>query len=113
MCIADHLKSIMAKPSLIREMFEKGAQFKALHGDSNVFDFSLGHPSLAPPEAFGREPVRLTASAEPGRHGYMPKAGFAETRRAVADIPDPGVCQRTGLDAACPAGGHQRQCGRR
>ncbi len=86
MSIADSVKSIVSKSSLIRQMFEKGAQLKAEHGAENVFDFSIGNPNLAPPAEFKKELVRVAADETPGIHGYMPNTGYLETRQAVADF---------------------------
>lgn len=64
-------------------MFEEGARLKAAHGADNVFDFSLGNPNVAPPESFKKALVDI-ASSPATQHGYMPNAGYPETRRAVA-----------------------------
>jgi aspartate aminotransferase len=84
MTIADRQKAIMAKSSLIRQMFEKGAQLKAEIGAANVFDFSLGNPNLSPPAEFLKSLEHMVGNEAPGVHGYMPNAGFMETRSAVA-----------------------------
>ena len=67
-------------------MFEEGAQLRAIHGDDNVFDFTLGNPSVEPPEALRLELARLAASPIPGMHRYMNNAGYEETRAAVAAV---------------------------
>ena len=36
--------------SVIRELFEYGKQLKNQRGEENVFDFSLGNPSVPTPE---------------------------------------------------------------
>lgn len=86
MAIAKAIREKMEKGSFIRKMFEEGDRLKALHGPENVFDFSLGNPDLDPPEAVNRELIRLLSEPSPAMHGYMPNAGYAETRRAVADF---------------------------
>jgi aspartate aminotransferase len=67
-------------------MFEEGNRLRALHGAGAVIDLSLGNPELDPPAAFH---AALRAAVEEdgarrGLHRYMPNAGFAETRAAVA-----------------------------
>jgi len=52
MTVSSKIESIVTKSSWIRRMFEEGARLKALHGEKNVFDFSLGNPNLPPPAAF-------------------------------------------------------------
>ena len=73
------------KSSWIRKMFEEGAARKARYGQENVFDFSLGNPNLEPPPKFKEILRKLAADPSPGQHGYMPNAGFVETRTAVAN----------------------------
>ena len=41
-----------SKSSVIREIFEYGKRRAAEIGAENVYDFSLGNPSVAPPQAF-------------------------------------------------------------
>ncbi len=65
-------------------MFEEGIALKKKYGESNVFDLSLGNPIVEPPEAFRRELRRWVDTPAPGMHRYMPNAGYAETREAVA-----------------------------
>jgi aspartate aminotransferase len=86
MAIAKTIKEKMEKGSFIRKMFEEGDRLKAIHGPENVFDFSLGNPNLDPPEAVNRELIRILKDPLPALHGYMPNAGYAETRRAVAEF---------------------------
>jgi aspartate aminotransferase len=65
-------------------MFEEGAHLKKRYGAEKVFDFSLGNPNLDPPEAFGERLRQLVSAEIPGKHMYMPNAGYPETRAAVA-----------------------------
>jgi len=84
MPISKNVKACLSASSWIRKMFEEGARLRAAHGASNVFDFSLGNPNVPPPERFKK--VLAEVSAGPGTgHGYMPNAGYPETRQAVAD----------------------------
>jgi len=85
MTVAERIKGMIEKASWVRRMFEEGALRKKQYGPENVFDFSLGNPNLEPPAKF-REILREIASDNPaGIHGYMPNAGFVETRQAVAN----------------------------
>jgi aspartate aminotransferase len=69
---------------MIRKMFEEGARLKKQHGPENVFDFSLGNPDIDPPPRFHEVFVRLAGEDKKGSHGYMPNAGFADVRDALA-----------------------------
>jgi aspartate aminotransferase len=66
-------------------MFEEGAQLKAIHGEDQVFDFSLGNPNLPPPAQFRETLGEILESLPPASHGYMPNAGYPFARRAVAE----------------------------
>jgi aspartate aminotransferase len=84
MPIADNIRDALAHSSMIRKMFEAGAQMRAEKGAENVFDFSLGNPNLEPPPAFKQALRRLLDDPAPGRHAYMPNAGLLSTRAAIA-----------------------------
>jgi aspartate aminotransferase len=82
---SEKVEASIKKSSWIRKMFEEGMQRRIKYGPENVFDFSLGNPNLDPPPQF-REVVRdLLSLSTPCQHGYMPNAGFVDTRKAVAD----------------------------
>jgi aspartate aminotransferase len=84
MSISHKVQSAIERSSWIRRMFEEGAALVAEHGADRVFDFTLGNPSVEPPEAFRRELQRIAASDDLGTHRYMNNAGYEETRAAVA-----------------------------
>ncbi|HOP46669.1 MAG TPA: pyridoxal phosphate-dependent aminotransferase [Desulfobacteraceae bacterium] len=92
MPISRKIKSSIERSSWVRKMFEEGAIRKAKFGPENVFDFSLGNPNLDPPARFESVLKDLASSNSFGVHGYMPNAGFIETRQAVADF----LCKRNG-----------------
>jgi aspartate aminotransferase len=84
MAVAEKMHQFMEKSSWIRKMFEEGGRLKKIHGDENVFDFSLGNPNVPPPELVKNKLLKLVQQDLPGKHGYMPNAGLAETREAVS-----------------------------
>lgn len=85
MAIAEKIQGFITQSSWIRKMFEQGIQLKREFGDENVFDFSLGNPNVEPPEELKKE-LRLVVGEDlPGKHAYMPNAGYPETREAIAD----------------------------
>ena len=84
MTIAKELKASFQRSSLIRQMFEKAAQLKAVHGPNQVLDFTLGNPNLPPPKEFDDALEQALADKRPGIHGYMPNDGYPDTRAAVA-----------------------------
>ncbi len=75
-----------ANRSCIRELFEYGRQRSAVVGAENVYDFSLGNPSIpAPPEV--EEIIRqiLTDTDSLTLHGYTTAVGDQATRQAIAE----------------------------
>lgn len=84
MPVARKMKELSQHASWIRKMFEEGTRLAEIHGWDKVFDFSLGNPNLEPPARFQQVLEEVVSDPRPGLHGYMPNAGFAETREAVA-----------------------------
>jgi aspartate aminotransferase len=85
MTISKNVEAILSRSSFIRKMFEEGARLKAKHGADKVYDFSLGNPSLDPPEDFNKILIQTAGSSEKGLHRYMPNAGYPHVREAVAE----------------------------
>ena len=72
--------------SAIRELFEFGRKRAAIVGDANIYDFSIGNPSVPPPEKLTSEMVRLLNTSDPSAlHGYTSAPGANETRDAIAN----------------------------
>lgn len=86
MNISIKVAAYLEQSSWIRKMFEAGAELRKIHGEENVFDFTLGNPSVEPPEALKEELRRIANNPEPGMHRYMNNAGYDETRAAVAEV---------------------------
>lgn len=73
-----------AQKSSIREIAAYGAQRKAEIGAENVYDFSLGNPSIPAPEAV-RASIERSLELPPTQlHGYTPAPGLPAAREAVA-----------------------------
>lgn len=108
MAISRKIEGFVSQSSLIRRMFEEGIERKKKYGAENVYDFSLGNPNLKPPAAFRHALVEAAKEEAAGLHGYMPNAGFPETRSAVAKAlakeHDPGLTADH-VVMTCGAGG--------
>ena len=78
--------SLGANRSCIRDLFEYGRARAAVVGDENVFDYSLGNPSIPSPAAVD-EAVRQILQDTPTLqiHGYTSAVGDFATRQAIAD----------------------------
>lgn len=75
-----------SKRSIIREIFEYGKKRKAEIGAENVYDFSLGNPSVAPPERVKEVLLRLLTEGDPtALHGYTSAQGDLSVRQAVTE----------------------------
>ena len=75
-----------ANRSCIRDLFEYGRQRAAIVGEENVYDYSLGNPSIpSPPQV--DEAVRQILLDTPTLqvHGYTSAVGDLATRQAIAD----------------------------
>ncbi|MBR1866207.1 MAG: pyridoxal phosphate-dependent aminotransferase [Lachnospiraceae bacterium] len=71
--------------SVIRELFAYGSERAKEIGYENVFDYSLGNPSVPVPETFTREMIRLLQDENPvALHGYSPSLGIDSVREDVA-----------------------------
>ena len=75
-----------SSPSVIRELFAYGLQKAKEIGPENVFDYTLGNPSIPAPEAVNQA-IRdiLTDTPSIAVHGYSMAGGFEGTRAAIAD----------------------------
>lgn len=75
-----------ANRSVIRELFEYGRKRAAEVGPENVFDFSLGNPSIpAPPQVEAAIREALSTMPSLALHGYTTAAGDMAARQAIAD----------------------------
>ncbi|NTW07698.1 MAG: aminotransferase class I/II-fold pyridoxal phosphate-dependent enzyme, partial [Syntrophaceae bacterium] len=84
MSISKKIKAATSSSSMIRKMFEEGAILKKKFGADKVYDFSLGNPNVDPPRDFEEELIKIAREVIPYKHGYMPNAGYMETRQAIA-----------------------------
>lgn len=84
--INEKMRSLGAKRSVIRELFEYGKIRKAEIGEENVFDFSLGNPSVPAPSCVNESMIKLiNEQSSISLHGYTSAQGDAGVRQAVAD----------------------------
>ena len=72
-----------SKRSVIRELFEFGRQLKKERGESKVFDFSLGNPSVLPPDKVNQELLKLISDTN--IHKYTSAQGDQVVRQKIAD----------------------------
>ena len=74
-----------ANRSCIRELFEYGRARAAVVGPENVFDFSLGNPSIPSPPQVNEAVRQILADTDPLQvHGYTSAVGDLEARAAIS-----------------------------
>ncbi len=84
--INEKMRELGAKRSVIRELFEYGKLRKAQIGEENVFDFSLGNPSVPAPSEVNQALLSLIGSLDSvALHGYTSAQGDAAVRTAIAE----------------------------
>ena len=72
--------------SVIRELFEFGKQRMKEVGEENVFDFSIGNPSVPAPDVVNETAARLLKEMNPVfLHGYTSAQGDAGVREKIAE----------------------------
>lgn len=84
------------KRNTIMELADYGRQRAAIVGRENVFDFSIGNPSVPTPEAVNAAIVDIIQNMDSlAVHGYTSTLGDPKTRAAIAA----DLCARFGCSA--------------
>lgn len=74
-----------AAPNKIRELFAYGMERKAQIGAENVFDYSIGNPSVPAPDQVRQAFLELLEGDPVILHEYTPSPGDPNVRKAIAD----------------------------
>lgn len=78
-------KDMLSGKSVIRQLSEFATQRGQEIGYENVFDYSLGNPSVPVPEEFTDVMIQMLKTRETNElHGYSPSLGITSVREAVA-----------------------------
>lgn len=84
--ISNKMQTLVANSSVIRAMFEEGKKLSDIYGEENVFDFSIGNPSVEPPETIKAVINDILNEESPNLvHGYMNNSGYEDVRDAIAE----------------------------
>lgn len=84
--INETYKDMLSKKSVIRELSEFATKRGEEIGYDNVFDYSLGNPSVPAAKEFNEAMKELIDSkSSMALHGYSPSLGNPEFKKAVAD----------------------------
>ena len=83
--ISEQYKAMLSGKSVIRQLSERATEMKKELGEENVFDFSLGNPSVAVPKAFNDRIIELLNTGDPMLvHGYSPSLGIPQVKETIA-----------------------------
>ena len=83
--ISEQYKAMLSGKSVIRELSEYATARGKEIGYENVFDYSLGNPSVAAPKAYNDALIDLIQNGDPMQvHGYSPSLGIPSVREAIA-----------------------------
>jgi len=83
--ISQTYKSMLSGKSVIRELSEYATARGKEIGYDNVFDYSLGNPSVAVPKAYNDKLIELIEQGDPMLvHGYSPSLGIPFVREKIA-----------------------------
>ena len=83
--VSERMKGLGTARSVIRELFEYGKLRAAEIGAENVYDFSLGNPSVPSPDAVNETAIRLLREQPDLIHAYTSAQGAADARQRFAD----------------------------
>ena len=85
MVIAKRMEPLVAGSSIIRKLFEEGKEMAKEVGAENVYDYSLGNPSVPAPDAVKSSIIKILDTENPlFVHGYMSNSGYEDVREAIA-----------------------------
>lgn len=83
--ISEKMKEYVKGSSAIRAMFEEGKRLAEIHGAENVYDFSLGNPSVEAPSEIKEAILDILNNEDLNMvHGYMNNSGYDDVRSAIA-----------------------------
>ena len=83
--VSERMLKLGTARSVIRELFEYGKKRIAEVGPENVFDFSLGNPSVPAPEEVNQAAIRILQENPDIIHCYTSAQGDATVRQRFAD----------------------------
>lgn len=83
--ISEKMVGLVQNSSIIRAMFEEGKKLADIYGEENVYDFSIGNPSVEPPVEVKEAIIDIITNESPNLvHGYMNNSGYEDVRAVVA-----------------------------
>ena len=84
--IVQKYKDMLSGKSVIRQLSEFATARGAEIGYENVFDYSLGNPSVPVPQEFTDKMIQMLQTESSNTlHGYSPSLGITKVREAIAE----------------------------
>lgn len=84
--ISETYKAMLQQKSVIRNLAEAAGERAKVIGAANVFDYSLGNPSVPAPQKFTDVMIRLLQEKNPMElHGYSPTLGIPSVKAKIAE----------------------------
>ncbi len=84
--IRQDYKKMISEASVIRELFTYATERGKEIGYENVFDYSLGNPSVPAPREFTDAMISMLQKEDPVKlHGYSPTPGIPSVRATIAE----------------------------
>ena len=84
--VSEKMLTLGSNRSTIRELFEYGKMRAAVVGAENIYDYSLGNPSVPAPKEVNEALVDIILNDAPiAVHGYTSAVGDNDTRDAIAN----------------------------
>lgn len=84
--VSKRMQASLESSICIRDIFEEGKKLAAIYGKENIFNFSIGNPSVEPP-AIVNEAMKEVLDTEDALtlHGYPANVGHPDVRQTVAE----------------------------
>lgn len=93
--INESYKAMLGGKSIIRELSEYATARGEEIGYENVFDYTLGNPSVPCAKEFNEALINIIKNEDPvAVHGYSPSLGITRVRTAIAE----SLCRRFDVD---------------
>ena len=83
--INERMHELGSQPNMIRKLYAYGLDRIAEVGEENVFDYSIGNPSIPAPPAVRARIEELLEEPPEQLHGYTMSPGLQSVRQVVAD----------------------------
>ncbi len=84
--IAKRLRESLDSSICIRDIFEEGKKLADIYGRENIFNFSIGNPSVDPPAIVNESMKKILDTEDPlTLHGYSANVGYPDVRAHIAE----------------------------